>query len=91
MPNENIMLVKGSVPGHKGSVVVIKPTEKKYTPKEIYSEKEQVKAVDNHDESIETEDSIAIKDTNLDNNSSVTETDSSNEDKDRENEDSKNE
>ena len=26
MPNENIMLIKGSVPGHKGSVLVIKPT-----------------------------------------------------------------
>ena len=36
MPDENIMLVKGSVPGHKGSVVIIKPTEKKYTPKEIF-------------------------------------------------------
>ena len=39
MPEENIMLVKGSVPGHKGSVVIIKPTQKKYTPKEIYTEK----------------------------------------------------
>ena len=40
MPDENVMLVKGSIPGHKGSVVIIKPTEKKYTAKEIYSEKE---------------------------------------------------
>tara|TARA_B100000902_G_scaffold220235_1_gene209172 strand:- start:4 stop:807 length:804 start_codon:yes stop_codon:yes gene_type:complete len=39
MPEENIMLVKGSVPGHKGSVIIIKPTQKKYTPKEIYKEK----------------------------------------------------
>ena len=39
MPEENIMLVKGSIPGHKGSVVIIKPTQKKYIPKEIYSEK----------------------------------------------------
>ena len=38
MPEENIMLVKGSVPGHKGSVVIIKPTQKKYIPKEIYTE-----------------------------------------------------
>ena len=38
MPEENIMLVKGSVPGHKGSVVIIKPTQKKYTPKEIFTE-----------------------------------------------------
>ena len=32
------MLVKGSIPGHKGSVVIIKPTQKRYTPKEIYTE-----------------------------------------------------
>ena len=38
MPEENVMLVKGSVPGHKGSVVIIKPTQKKYTPKEIFTE-----------------------------------------------------
>ena len=47
MPDENIMLVKGSIPGHKGSVVIIKPTEKKYTAKEIFSEKEEVKVIDN--------------------------------------------
>ena len=47
--------------------------------------------IDNHDESIEAVDSNATKDMNLDHNSSVTESDSSNEDKDRENEDSKNE
>ena len=41
MTDENIMLVKGSIPGHKGSVVIIKPTEKKYTPKEIFTEKEE--------------------------------------------------
>jgi large subunit ribosomal protein L3 len=44
MSEENIMLVKGSVPGHKGSVVIIKPTQKKYTPKEIYSETDSMKA-----------------------------------------------
>ena len=44
MPEENIMLVKGSVPGHKGSVVIIKPTQKKYTPKEIYSESDSMGA-----------------------------------------------
>ena len=42
MTDENIMLVKGSIPGHKGSVVIIKPTEKKYTPKEIFTEKEEL-------------------------------------------------
>tara|TARA_B100000900_G_scaffold305308_1_gene263976 strand:+ start:209 stop:1012 length:804 start_codon:yes stop_codon:yes gene_type:complete len=38
LPEENIMLVKGSVPGHKGSTIIIKPTQKKYIPKEIYKE-----------------------------------------------------
>ena len=38
MPEENVILVKGSVPGHKGSTVIIKPTQKKYTPREIYNE-----------------------------------------------------
>jgi large subunit ribosomal protein L3 len=46
MPEENIMLVKGSVPGHKGSVVIIKPTQKKYTPKEILTEKSESKKTD---------------------------------------------
>ena len=44
MPEENIMLVKGSVPGHKGSVVIIKPTQKKYIPKEIYTEIDAMEA-----------------------------------------------
>ena len=44
MPEENIMLVKGSVPGYKGSTVIIKPTQKKYTPNEIYKEKTITKA-----------------------------------------------
>ena len=30
---DNIMLVKGSVPGFNGSNLIIKPTRKKYTPK----------------------------------------------------------
>ena len=87
MPNENIMLVKGSIPGHKGSVLVIKPTEKKYTVKEIFSEKEEVNVVDSHDETTEAQDSNATKDSNIDNDSSVTDTVSSNEY--RENEESK--
>ena len=32
---ENTILVKGSIPGHDGSEVIIKPTRKKYTTKEI--------------------------------------------------------
>ena len=33
--DENTILVKGSIPGHDGSNVIIKPTRKKYTLKEI--------------------------------------------------------
>ena len=39
LPDDNVILVKGSIPGHKGSIVVIKPTQKKYTLKEILTDK----------------------------------------------------
>jgi large subunit ribosomal protein L3 len=42
---ENTILVKGSIPGHDGSDVIIKPTRKKYTPKEILT-KQSVKNED---------------------------------------------
>ena len=45
---DNIMLVKGSVPGFNGSNLIIKPTRKKYTPKKILSEN-----VEQKDESVE--------------------------------------
>ena len=35
LKDENTILVKGSIPGHDGSKVIIKHTRKKYTPKEI--------------------------------------------------------
>ena len=52
-----------------------------------------MKVIDNHDEPNEPLDSNATKETNIDQNSSVTETDSSkeNKDKDKDNEESKNE
>ena len=53
MTDENIILVKGSIPGHKGSVVIIKPTEKKYTPKEIFTEKEPSKTESVSDQTTE--------------------------------------
>ena len=80
MPDENIMLVKGSVPGHKGSVVIIKPTEKKYTPKEIFSEQEVAEVTENNDESNEVLNSSTNKDMNADDSSSTIEAGSSNED-----------
>ncbi len=57
MSDENIMLVKGSIPGHNGSYVVIKPTEKKYTPKEIFTEKELLQETKPNVESEDTQDS----------------------------------
>ena len=68
MSDENIMLVKGSVPGHKGSVVIIKPTQKKYTAKEIFTEKESSQSQSVPDESAETIDAAS------DNNNQVEET-----------------
>ena len=38
--DENTILVKGSIPGHDGSDVIIKPTRKKYIPKEILTKQE---------------------------------------------------
>ena len=68
MPEENIMLVKGSIPGHKGSVVIIKPTQKKYTPKEIYTEIDVMEAspITNEGSSDEAEivDVVEKKETN---------------------------
>ena len=38
---DNVILVKGSIPGHDGSNVIIKHTQKKYTPKEILTKNEK--------------------------------------------------
>jgi hypothetical protein len=38
--DENTILVKGSIPGYDGSDVIIKPTRKKYIPKEILTKQE---------------------------------------------------
>ena len=70
MSEENIMLVKGSVPGHNGSYVVIKPTEKKYTPKEIYSEKELSQEASPDVESTEPNDA-APQETNQNNDAQL--------------------
>ena len=39
MPDENIMLVKGSIPGHKGSVVVINQQKKNILLKKFFLKK----------------------------------------------------
>ena len=70
LSEENIMLVKGSIPGHNGSYVVIKPTEKKYTPKEIYSEKEDSQEAKPDAESVVSNDAVA-QETNLNNDSQL--------------------
>ena len=40
IPDENALLVKGSVPGFNGAVVIIKHTKKKYIPKEILNQEQ---------------------------------------------------
>ena len=45
LTDENTILVKGSIPGHDGSKVIIKHTRKKYTPKEILTKVEIVEDV----------------------------------------------
>jgi large subunit ribosomal protein L3 len=60
MPEENVMLVKGSIPGHKGSVVIIKPTQKKYTPREIFTSTDINEATEKP-ESIETGEALEAK------------------------------
>ena len=40
--DDNTILVNGSIPGHDGSNVIIKPTRKKYTPREILTIEETV-------------------------------------------------
>ena len=40
--DDNTMLVKGSIPGHDGANVIIKPTRKKYTPREILTIEETI-------------------------------------------------
>ena len=54
LSEENVMLVKGSIPGHKGSVVIIKPTEKKYTAKVIYNDGDVTEASAATNEVVET-------------------------------------
>ena len=46
---QNTILVKGSIPGHDGSDVIIKPTRKKYIPKEILTKQETKPEESNQD------------------------------------------
>ena len=69
--------------------MIIKPTEKKYTAKEIFSEKEVKEVKDNPNHSNEVLDSSTNKDKNIDESSSNADANSSNENKDIE--ESKNE
>ena len=84
MTDENIMLVKGSIPGHKGSVVIIKPTEKKYTPKEIFAEKESLQSQSAPDESTEPLDTSSENNTEAVETLSTESENQSNNDKDKE-------
>ena len=44
---ENTLLVKGSIPGHDGSNVIIKPTRKNYTLKEILTPEKKLEETSN--------------------------------------------
>ncbi len=43
---DNLILVKGSIPGHDGSNVVIRHTKKKYTPRKLLTENESTNVED---------------------------------------------
>ncbi len=43
---DNLILVKGSIPGHDGSNVIIRHTKKKYTPKKILTETNESKEIE---------------------------------------------
>lgn len=91
LPEENIILVKGSIPGHKGSTVIIKPTEKKYIPKEILTEsksdnkeqensKSNIEADSSNNESIEAK---VIKDSKTEDSKNEDKIESNKENKDK--------
>jgi large subunit ribosomal protein L3 len=52
--DENTILVKGSIPGHDGSNVIIKPTRKKYTLKEILTKEKTEPAQEVQTEDVST-------------------------------------
>ena len=53
--DENTILVKGSIPGHDGSNVIIKPTRKKYTLKEILTKEKTKTAEEAQSEDVNVE------------------------------------
>ena len=56
--DENTILVKGSVPGHDGSDVIIKPTRKKYTPKEILTKEEAKQEVETKTKEVDPKEDV---------------------------------
>ena len=40
IPEENTLLVKGSIPGFDGANVIVRHTKKKYTPKKILDQEQ---------------------------------------------------
>ena len=52
---ENTILVKGSIPGHDGSDVIIKHTKKRYTPKEILTKTSEAEPTVTKEKEIKTE------------------------------------
>ena len=58
LEDENTILVKGSVPGHDGSNVIIKPTRKKYTPKEILTKEEAKQEVETKTKEVDPKEDV---------------------------------
>lgn len=59
LSEENTILVKGSIPGHDGSNVIIKPTKKKYVLKEILTPEKKLEEKSNS-ESEQTKEAIKV-------------------------------
>ena len=59
--DENTILVKGSVPGHDGSDVIIKPTRKKYTPKEILTKEETKRETETKTKEVDPKEDVKIE------------------------------
>ncbi len=58
IPEENILLIKGSVPGFDGTSIIIKHTRKKYIPKEILNQElpeEEIKTKSKEKTKLDTE------------------------------------
>ena len=84
LEDENVILVKGSVPGHDGSDIVIKHTRKKYTLKKLITDEPETKSEENQTQPQEPpKKDTSPKENNNEKNSETTKSDSDVEKKDK--------